>query len=143
MYFNKYNIQTNYSKSQIVEKLKTLTYSDKIPLFRFNFTEKVFHGKINDDTFSIAQVIKGRNSFIPKINGQIISGNKNVIIIKMRLHYITILIIAFFTLLITWYQLKNFEIGGVIFLLLIYGMTLYFYINECKKVKNIFEENFE
>lgn len=131
MYFNQYYIQTSYSKSQIVEKLKTLTYSDKI-----------FNGEINDDTFFITQVIKGRNSFIPKIYGQIISGYKNVIIIKMRLHYIIILIIVCFTLLVTWFQLKKFEIGGIFILLFIYGITLYFYLEECKKVKKIFEENF-
>ena len=142
MYFNKYKLDTNLSKYEIVERLNKITNTGNIPLFKINFTEKVFHGKINGETFSVSQAIKGRNSFIPIINGEIISGDKNEIILKMRLQYISILIIILFTTLITWSLLKDFYFGSLFFLLFIYGMTIYFYLNECRNVKKIFDENF-
>lgn len=142
MYFNKFTIETDYSKSEIVEKLKTITYTDKIPWFRYINTEKLFYGKINGEKFSITQVIKGRNSFTPIITGQVISGDRNLIVLKMRLPFIVLIVIAWFTFLITWAQLKNLDFGVVIFLVFLYGMTLYFYIDECNKVKKIFEDEF-
>ena len=72
MYFNKFSIQTDLSKSDIDKKLKTLIYTDKVPRFGFIKTEKYFYGKIEESKFSIARVVKGRNSFTPIINDHLL-----------------------------------------------------------------------
>ena len=143
MYFNRLEIETALTKNEIIDRLNGLTYTSKLPFFKSNFTDKIFHGQISSDSFQISQVIKGRNSFVPFIQGEILGEGQNKIVLKMRLHFIVILFIVFLTTLIIWSQIKDFYIGGCIFLVFLYGLTIYSYIVECKKVGQIFTDNFE
>lgn len=142
MYFNKLEIETTLSRNEIIDKLNQLTFTSKLPYFKFNFTDKLFYGKISNDSFIISSVVKGKNSFVPIIIGEIINEGSTKIVLKMRLHYGNIILISFLTSFILFTEYQNFDLARLIFLFAILGMTIYNYKVECKKVKKIFYENF-
>jgi hypothetical protein len=143
LYFTKLELTTKLSTTEILEKLNVLTFTSRLPFFKFNFTDKLFYGHISKDSFSISQVIKGKNSFVPIIHGKIIGERQNKIVLKMRLHFVAIILIVFITTFIIWFQLKKFDVVGFLFLVVLYVMTVYNYIIESKKVKQIFIDNFK
>ena len=109
--------------------------------FRFeNYSKslKPFVGEVTEKTFDIRPVFKGRNSFIPYIQGcseKQKTGNK--IIETISLHYATLFIVAtLFIILPIYLSFKYHEIGGVIFALLTYFMTIFGFNDEYNKAKN-------
>lgn len=117
--------------------------------FRFdNYSKslKPFVGKVSEKSFGIRPGFKGRNSFIPFIEGSIEkqeTGNK--IILTMRLHYMSLFIIPIpFIIMPIYWSFKYHEIGGVGFALITYFMTIFMFNYEYNKAKytlqNILEE---
>ena len=109
--------------------------------FRFdNYSKslKSFVGKVRENTFDIRPVFKGRNSFVPYIHGSIEkqeTGNK--IIVTMSLHYAAFfIVVTLFIITPIYLSFKYHEIGGVIFALLTYFMTIFGFNYEYNKAKN-------
>ena len=108
--------------------------------FRFdNYSKslKPFVGKVSEKTFGIRPTFKGRNSFIPYIDGSIEkqeAGNK--IILTMRLHYVVLFILPILFIIIPIYvSFKYHESGGVGFALITYFMTIFMFNYEYNKAK--------
>ena len=116
--------------------------------FRFdNYSKslKPFVGKVSDKTFGIRPVFRGRNSFIPYIHGSIKkqeTGNK--IILIMRLHYAALFFVGTLFIIIPIYlSFKYNEMGGVVFALLTYFMTIFGFNYEYNKAKNTLQNILE
>jgi hypothetical protein len=92
--------KTNLSDSEVIESLN----SKICVLKNFSFKNyeknigKEFYGKIGStNNFEIYQIIKGRNSFIPIVKGNIVAKNDETkIITVMRFHYLVIAFMVFF-----------------------------------------------
>jgi hypothetical protein len=112
--------------------------------FRFdNYSKslKPFVGKIREKTFDIRPIFKGRNSFIPYIHGSIEKQDTgNIIIVTMRLHYATVFfVVILFVILPIYLSFKYHEIGGIVFALLAYFMTIFGFNYEYNKAKRTLE----
>ncbi len=123
--------------SKIVDlKKKTFSFSNPDPA-------KQYVGKIESRQFKIHRIIKGRNSFIPIIQGNIINNlSTRSIELKMRLHFIVILFLLWVSGLIIFYLIKQNVYTGLLFIGLLFGMTTFFFNQECNKstkdLENIF-----
>ncbi|WP_000691820.1 hypothetical protein [Leptospira interrogans] len=81
--YEEYSLKSNLTVEEAISKLKANTEPNKL----FGSGTKIFHGNINNDTFDICRIISYRNSFLPKIKGNIRSEANSIIIdIKMHLH---------------------------------------------------------
>jgi hypothetical protein len=145
LYFNKFQIETNKKRSENIDKLKEFVCTDKQPIisFNFDFKGKPFFGTIKETKFIIMPVVEGRNSLVPVLKGEIIGDKSSLIVVKMRLHFIVISFILFFTILIIWSLLINMNNGGLIVLPVIYSAIIFFYLRESKKYKTKFENYFK
>lgn len=145
MYFTKFKIETNKKRSENIERLKQIVYTDKLPIIfsSFDFKGKPFWGTIKDNKFDIIPVIKGRNSFAPVIKGEVCEDDQSVIIVKMRLHLFVIAFIIFITVLILWVARNDMGNDGLIILPPIYLITTFLYLRESKKYKEKFESYFK
>ena len=149
MLFIPYKKLTTYSditEGVLIERLN----ENVQPYFGFHFDNyskslKPFVGKVSEKTFDIRPVFKGRNSFIPYIHGSIEkqeTGNK--IILTMSLHYAALFIVAILFIIMPIYlSFKYHEIGGVIFALLTYFMTIFGFNYEYNKAKNTLQNILE
>ena len=116
--------------------------------FRFdNYSKslKPFVGKVREKTFDIRPVFKGRNSFVPYIHGSIEKQETdNKIIVTVNLPYAALFIVAtLFIILPIYLSFKYHEIGGVIFALLTYFMTIFGFNYEYNKAKNTLQNILE
>ena len=145
MYFNKFEIKTNNTKVENIEKLRKIVYTDKLPTtaLNFDYKGKPFVGEITNETFDIMPVIEGRNSFIPVMKGEIIGDNQSTILVRMRLHLFIITFFGIITLFILWTTFKNPNSGGYIVLPILYSIFTFFYLRESKKFKLKFENYFK
>ena len=143
MYFNKFEIVSKQTHIEIINNLNQITYTSKLPFFKFNFTEKPFYGKISTDSFEIYTVVKGKNSFVPKLNGQIINEGNFKIQLKLSLPFSKIFFILIFTTILLFIEYIKFSLSPILILCIFYIAIFYNYKSECKKVKQIFTEYFE
>jgi hypothetical protein len=145
MYFNKFDIETTNTQSENVEILKSIICTDKLPWFSFNFDykNKPFVGTITENKFEILPVIKGRNSFVPILKGEVTNDIKSIVKISMRLHLLVIIFLLFITTLILYSLRTDLYNGGLIILLTVYGFITYEYIKQSKKYKIEFEKHFK
>lgn len=145
VYFNKFRIETDKSRSEITQRLREFVCTDKQPLisFHFDFKGKPFYGKVTGTKFDIMPVIEGRNLFVPVLKGEIIGDNSTVIVVKMRLHLLVIFFILLLTILISGSLEGNLDNGGLIVLPILYLATIIFYLRECKKYRTKFEGYFK
>ena len=106
---------------------------------------KPFVGKVGEKSFDIRPTFKGRNSFIPYIYGSIEkqeAGNK--IILTMRLHYVALIILSILFIIMPIYlSFKYHEIGGFVFALLTYFMTIFGFNYEYNKAKSTLQNILE
>jgi len=94
---------------QITNNINILVPGSLKFLRRANDFEKYFFGRIDNNIFKIHRAIKGRNSVLPFIKGQIISqATGSRIIIRMRLHPV-ILIFCLWILIIDWFNKSSFQ----------------------------------
>lgn len=89
---------TNLSKEAVRERLAEVVR----PTMSFSFSfwkdpgGKEYRGEVNEDGFEIVRIIRGRNSFIPVISGDIseqVGGC--TIAVSMRLHFFVMVFIVF------------------------------------------------
>lgn len=145
VYFNKFKIETEKKRSENIDKLREFVCTDKQPIIslNFDFKGKPFFGTVTESKFDIMPVIKGRNSFVPVLKGEIIGDNPSIIVVKMRLHFLVITFIILLTILVLWSLLNNLNNGGIVVLPVIYLVTIFFYLRESKKYKIKFESYFK
>ncbi len=146
MYFNKFEIETTNSQSENIEILERIICTDKLPWFSFSFDfkNKPFFGSIKENLFDIMPVIKGRNSFVPVLKGEVSNDLKSSVKVKMRLHLSVIIFVLWITTLILYYSFqRKFDYSGLVFLTIIYSFTIYEYFKQSKKYKIEFEKNFK
>jgi hypothetical protein len=145
MYFNKFDIETTNSQIENIEILERIICTDKLPWFSFSFDfrNKPFFGIITDNLFDISPVIKGRNSFVPVLKGEVTNDFKSTVKVKMRLHLLVILFLLFITTLILYSLLTDLNNGGLIILPIAYGLITYEYLKQSKKYKIEFEKHFK
>ena len=104
---------------------------------------KQYVGKIDGRRFKIHRIIKGRNSFIPIIQGNIIDNlSTRSIEVKMRLHFMVILFLLWVSGVIIYYLIKLNRYTGLIFIGLLLGMTTFFFNQECNKSTKDLENAF-
>ena len=133
--FRATNIISNLTETELLRRLSDIVGPER-KIFNFNYSnpDKQYVGKIEGHKFKIYRIVKGRNSFIPIIQGNIVDNLKERNIeIKMRLHWVVILFLLWISGLIVYYLLKLNDKNGLIFLGLIYGMTIFFFNQECNK----------
>ncbi|MGN6645006.1 MAG: hypothetical protein ACTHJT_00640 [Cytophaga sp.] len=132
------------NKAELIGKLHTIVYTDKLPLlnltFSLDFKGKPFFGKINSDTFDIMPVIEGRNSFAPVMKGEITGENPSRVLIKMRLHIAVIIFLTLITLFILATAISNPQNGGLVILPIIYLFVIYMYVKESNKYRRKIED---
>lgn len=147
--YRQITLKTSLTETEITNRL-----SDNLEKKRNSFTftntksDKFFIGKFENSKFKIHQIIKGRNSFIPIIQGSITGDNtERNIELKMRLHLVSILFLVWVIGLISYYMWKTREYDGLIFISLMGIMTIFFFNQECnrtiKKLSDIFESKTE
>ena len=143
--FRKTVIISNLTQTEIIKKLSEIVDSEQRFFFSYPNQAKKYTGKIDNKRFKIHKIIKGRNSFIPFIQGEI-SDNVSTrkIEFTMRLHFIVILFLLWVSGLVLYYFIKNNDYGGFLFLGLIFGMTIFFFNQECNDatadLKDIFTD---
>ncbi len=101
--YEHYTLTTKLSCEEVHKRLADNIEPRKIAIsqiFKYSYT-KPYKGTILDNNFKISRIVKGRNSFLPLITGQIapVSGRTQVVI-KMRLPIFVFTFIAW--ILIVW-----------------------------------------
>ncbi|MGB3078743.1 MAG: hypothetical protein WBB31_06670 [Saprospiraceae bacterium] len=150
--------RSGLKSNEIIERLTAVTEAEKlirIPLFNDAET-KLYEGHITDQNFSIRRIIKYRNSFLPRIKGEIIPESSGTRInIRLRLHIVIIIFVIFwctmvgiacfvFILLsIKDGKLNPFALVPFMLLLFGYGVTVAAFNYECNKSKPDLEQIFQ
>lgn len=141
--YRKTTIVSNLTENEIIERLSEIVDSKKRSFFSYPDQTKKYTGKIENRRFKISKIIKGRNSFVPSIKGEISANiSTRTIQLTMRLHFIVIFFLLWFSGFII-YSLINFkDYSGLFFIGATFGMTIFFFNRECneatKDLKNIF-----
>lgn len=136
-------IVSNLTETEIIKRLSEILECKKKGAFSYPDQTKKYTGKIENRYFKISKIIKGRNSFIPFIQGKIsdnISTRK--IELTMRLHSVVIFfLLLFFGFILN--ALKNLnEYSILVFTIGVFGITIFFFNQDCNKalkdLKDIF-----
>lgn len=95
-----FTINTSLTKDEVITKLNEVVEPYKAGYLPYHDGgDKPYEGEVTNDTFKINRIIKYRNSFIPKISGQVFSEEKGTgIKIKMRLNMAVIVFSIFLAL---------------------------------------------
>lgn len=127
--FRKAVLTSDLTETEIIERLSEIVNSKESGFsFFYNDQTKKYTGKIENKRFKIHKIIKGRNSFIPIINGEIIDNiSTRKIELTMRPHFLLILFLfgAFAFALYHLINDKNYD--GLFFLGLLFGMIILFF----------------
>jgi len=144
MYFNKFDIETNNSQSENITTLESSVCTKNLPWlsFKFDYENKPYFGKINNNTFEIVPVIKGRNSFVPVIFGIISEGNASIVSVKMRMHYAVISILLFMITVVFFTMIEEGLNIGLVILILFLIWTIMEYLEQYKICKNELQKLF-
>jgi hypothetical protein len=144
--FRKITIVSNLRENEIIERLSEIVDSKKRS-FNFSYPDqtKKYTGKIESRRFRIYKITNGRNSFLPIIKGEIINNiSKRSIVLKMRLHLLVILFLISAYGFVIYNLIVHNNYGGIVFIGLSFGMTFFFFNQECneitKDLKNIFTD---
>jgi len=72
--YEKITVKTNLDKTAAIKSLAMVTQKKKIEIISFSKfkpnKDKIFYGRMINDSFSIERIIGYRNSFLPQINGR-------------------------------------------------------------------------
>jgi hypothetical protein len=108
---------------------------------RYSKSAKPYVGKVGEKTFSIRPIFSGRNSFIPRIVGTIDNAEKGSrVTLTFRLHYVVIVALLWIIGFIIFSVLKYGETSALLFVLLIFVMTVGFFNYEYRKTKCVLLE---
>ncbi|MEP6794119.1 MAG: hypothetical protein ABJB16_07325 [Saprospiraceae bacterium] len=156
--FKNFSFSSKLNASEITDRLLAITEAEKfirIPLFNDAET-KMYEGQITDQNFSIRRLIKYRNSFLPRIKGEIKAvGNGTRIDVRMRLHVVIIIFVIFWCTMVgigcfvfILLSIRDGRINPFIlvpFMMLIvgYGVTVVAFNYECNKAKLDLEQIFQ
>lgn len=127
--FRKITIVSNLRENEIIERLSEIVDSKKRS-FNFSYPDqtKKYTGKIENRQFKIHKIIKGRNSFIPIIDGEIINNiSTRKIELTMRPHFLVILFLFGACVLVIYHLINNNNCDGLFFLGLLFGMIILFF----------------
>ncbi|MDK2771532.1 MAG: hypothetical protein KYX68_04805 [Flavobacterium sp.] len=145
-------IEIIYRLNNVIEPYKSFRLKGILSEKEF----KEYEGEIINNTYNVKRIISYRNSFLPRIEGEIIkdlSGTK--INVKMKLHSLVLFFMIIWmslTLIFFLFLLKemikaekfSFEIFPALLMLIFgYGMTLGGFKYESIKSKKYFEKLFE
>jgi hypothetical protein len=87
-------IQSRLTQEDAIKKLAEVVEIERTSMFSVHST-KPYKGKIQGHKFTLTRTIRGRNSFLPVINGQIIPDiDGSLIKIYMELHIAVLIFIA-------------------------------------------------
>jgi hypothetical protein len=141
--------KTNLSEQEVLARLSDFIDKKKIRIFRNNIT-KEYEGTIDGNSFEISRIIKGRNSFQPRISGEIRQNNyETKIEIKMRLHWSVFIFLLFWCVFVFFALIMIFtnaeKISAVSFmpllmLLVAYLFTMFGFKIESKRSKKDLEK---
>lgn len=141
--------KTNLSEQEVLTRLSDFIDKKKIRIFRNNIT-KEYEGTIDGNSFEISRIIKGRNSFQPRISGEIRQNNyETQIEIKMRLHWSVFIFLLFWCVFVLFALIMIFtnaeKISAVSFmpllmLLVAYLFTMFGFKIESKRSKKDLEK---
>lgn len=144
-----YKIQTPFSKDKAESVMRLKTTKEKYRFGRTN-PDKLFHGEVNDDNFSISRIIQGRNSFLPVVRGKILECGKGAKLIMeftvdpaVSAIYICCLCFCGIFFLLSLYAIisgHNFISGVIISLLMalyVYCLARFSFNREASKVKKM------
>ncbi len=156
--FKNITYRSGLNSREVLERLQAVTEAEKlirIPFFNDAET-KLYEGEITDQHFSIRRLIKYRNSFLPRIKGEIVTESSGTRInVRMRLHIIIIIFVIFwctmvgigcfvFILLsIRDGKLNPFILVPFMMLIFGYGVTVAAFNNECNKAVADLEQIFQ
>lgn len=142
MYLNRVTIQSQCARREIIERLKLQTYTGKLPFSKFNFTDKLFYGKIGESDFGIARVKRNKNSILPYMSGKIMDGATTTILVKMRPRVSSVLLLVVINAVVLW-QVSVVKVTALIlYLVFINLLFVVNYIRECRKVRELFKSDF-
>jgi hypothetical protein len=104
--YEHFYIETHLSREKIVQKLHDVTDTTRRIVWFPTFASrqhKLYLGKVNEANFSIYRWIHHRDSFLPVIDGELLSQNEgSKIKVRMHLHW---LVIIFMTLWLGFFGL--------------------------------------
>lgn len=142
--FRKTIIVSSLTETEVISRLSQIVDLKK-RTFGFGHSDptKQYVGKIESRQFKIHRIIKGRNSFIPIIQGNIIDNFSTTSIeLKMRLHLIIILFLLWLSGFVVYDFIKLNDYTGLFFTGLLFAMTIFLFNLECNKsikdLKDIF-----
>ena len=127
--FEKLILYTDLKKFDIA--LRLIEYLEPAHSFKYYWRQnspKLYVGKITEKGFGIRRIFKRQNSFIPFVNG-IIEEN------PMHLHYIVLLPLSLMICFLIYAIFRYHEISLIVFLLMIYLMTISFFNIETSRTK--------
>ena len=133
--FRKIVISSSLTEVELLNRLSEMVDLEKsVFSLKYANPSKKYVGKVEGKTFKIYRKIKGRNSFIPIIQGTIIDNiAARNIKINMRLHFAVILFLLWVSGFLIWDIIKRNDYNGLLFIGLLFGMTILFFNLECNK----------
>ena len=132
--FRKTVIVSSLTETEIIGRLSEIIDSEKRSFFSNPDRAKKYTGKIENRAFKIHKIVKGRNSFIPIIKGEIIDiSSTRKIELTMRLHFIVILFLFWISGLVIYSLINLNNSSGLFFMVVVLGMTIFFFNQECNK----------
>lgn len=96
--YEHFYIKTHLSRDKLIQKLQDVTDTPRkivwFPAFA-NRQHKLYLGKVDEESFNVYRWIHHQDSFLPIINGKVISQNSgSTIRIRMHLHWLVIILMS-------------------------------------------------
>ena len=156
--FENITYKTSLMEDEIIKRLSDCVETQKT--FRIDVFSggagKPYEGKINSQAFNIKRIINYRNSFLPRITGNIESDFDGIkIYVKMRLHVFVVVflsvwcgIIGIGSITFLWHAYYNSEVNFAALipfgmLIFVYGLTTGGFKYESNKSKRDLQEIFQ
>ncbi|MBA4198469.1 MAG: hypothetical protein C0459_13040 [Chitinophaga sp.] len=142
--FRRYQFSSKLSSINLLEKLDSnIELYQGLRFDNYNFSTKLFVGKLRDNSFKIRPILRGRNSFIPIIQGKLINRQSTTsIILKMRINYFVSAFFIWISITLIFFESHK-NLSNILFAIFIYIIVIYLFNIECNKaiksLQNIFE----
>lgn len=151
--FENITYRTKLGESEVRQIIENnIEPKDLFRQFRSKKSDKLFEGEMYGNEFSVRRIITYRNSFLPKITGEIIDeGRERLVNVRLRLHvFVIVFLMVWFVSLLSFLlfflitQTNNEEFETIPILILLsmlifgYGLTVGAFFYEAAKTKKIF-----
>ena len=157
--FRHFTLDSPLTPQQALERLKTQVKERRHWLDFSTRREGAFEGEVKESTFSINRIFRGRNTFVPMINGRLSrrASGGTLVSVRMRLHGAVLALMFGMIALLVWLSVTPFLTlaakhadpaaandawGGIIFALLIYFFTSFCFALEARKDRRSLEQIF-